>query len=218
MSEPQPTPDQPPAVDLEAASGVAACSAAHRVRLQRLAGLDDATARRPSLLSGWSVGHVLTHLSQNAESITRWLEGALAGVTVARYPGGREQRDGDIEAGAGRPAPVLLDELWRSCMALEEVWARSALAGWPDVDPPAPDAPWPAAESPWRRLSEVEIHHSDLGLGFHAGEWSQELVRWLLPRRLARLDTQVTDPAERRRLLSWLVGRTDEPGLGRLSF
>jgi maleylpyruvate isomerase len=199
-----------------AADGLNACTNAHRVLLQRLGGLDETTARRPSLLPGWSVGHVITHLARNAEGIARWVDGALAGDAVARYPGGREQRDYDISVGAGRPAPELLDDLWRSCAHLEQVWARAAVAGWPDVDPRPADAPWPTAEAPWRRLVEVEIHHADLGLGYHAGEWSDALVGYLLPLRLRRLESQVTDAQQRRRLLTWLVGRADEPGIGRL--
>ncbi len=215
-AEVPPPPQEHAATVALAAAGLNACTTAHRQLLQRLGGLDETTARRPSLLPGWTVAHVVTHLARNAEGISRWIDGALAGVTVARYPGGREQRDYDIAVGAGRPAPELLDDLWRSCAHLEQVWARAALAGWPDVDPPAADAPWPTAESPWRRLVEVEIHHADLGLGYHAGEWSDALVDWMLPVRLQRLDSQITDPAQRRRLLTWLVGRADEPGVGRI--
>ncbi|HTW99570.1 MAG TPA: maleylpyruvate isomerase N-terminal domain-containing protein, partial [Acidimicrobiales bacterium] len=194
-----------------------ACSSAHRVLLQRLSGLDEATARRPSLLPGWTVGHVLTHLARNADGIVRWIEGTLAGTTVPRYAGGREQRDREIEIGAGRPAPELVDDLWRASARLEQVWQRAVMAGWPDVDPRPTDAPWLPAESPWRRLVEVEIHHSDMGLGYHAGEWSDALVDWMLPMRLERLETQISDGAQRRRLLTWLVGRADAPGIGRLS-
>jgi maleylpyruvate isomerase len=214
---PQAAPEsRPPGSLAAAAEGLSACTNAHQALLQRLGGLDEATARRPSLLPGWTIGHVVTHLARNADSIARWIEGALAGTAVARYPGGREQRDYDIQLGARRPAPELLEDLWRSCARLEQVWARAALAGWPDVDPPPSDAPWPTTESPWRRLVEVEIHHADLGLGYHAGEWSDALVNWMLPARLQRLDVQITDPAQRRRLLTWLVGRSDSPSIGRL--
>jgi maleylpyruvate isomerase len=211
-------PSSSPAAVAAAPAGLNACGIAHRQLLQRLGGLDETTARRPSLLPGWTVAHVVTHLARNAEGIARWVDGALAGVSVARYPGGREQRDYDIQVGSTRPAPELLDDLWRSCSHLEQVWARAALAGWPDATPAPADAPWPTAESPWRRLVEVEIHHADLGLGYHAGEWSDALVDWMLPLRLQRLDSQVSDSGARRRLLTWLVGRADEPGIGRLEF
>jgi len=44
-----------------------------------LAGLTDADARGPSLLPGWSVGHVLTHLARNADSLVRMLKAAARG-------------------------------------------------------------------------------------------------------------------------------------------
>src|SRR5689334_7238099 len=76
--------------------------AAHRALVDALDGLDDATARRPSLLPGWSVGHVLAHLARNAEGMTGMLAAAARGDVAAQYPGGAAQREGDIGAGAGR--------------------------------------------------------------------------------------------------------------------
>jgi uncharacterized protein (TIGR03083 family) len=55
-------------------------------RLRRtLAGLTDAGARRPSLLPGWTVGHVLTHLARNGDSHVRMLDGARPSLD-ARLP------------------------------------------------------------------------------------------------------------------------------------
>ena len=57
-----------------------------------LAGVTDTDARRPSLLPGWSVGHVLTHLARNADSHVRMLEAAAVGEVADQYPGGNERR------------------------------------------------------------------------------------------------------------------------------
>lgn len=74
-------------MDEEIAATVAGCTAAHRRLEATVASVDDATARRPSLLPGWTVGHVLTHVARNAESHVRMLEAALAGQAVEQYPG-----------------------------------------------------------------------------------------------------------------------------------
>ena len=42
---------------------VAGCLDAQRALEDALAGLDDAGARRASLLPDWTVGHVLTHIA-----------------------------------------------------------------------------------------------------------------------------------------------------------
>ncbi len=72
--------------------------------LATIAPLDDATMARPSLLAGWTVAHLLTHLARNADSHVRRTEAAIAGVVVDQYPGGLAERAADIEAGAGRSA------------------------------------------------------------------------------------------------------------------
>ena len=41
-------------------------------------GLDDAKVRSPSLLPGWSIGHVLTHVARNADSHRRRADAASA--------------------------------------------------------------------------------------------------------------------------------------------
>ena len=46
--------------------------------------LTDAGAREPSLLPGWTRGHVLTHLARNAEGGVRLLAWARTGPPWAR--------------------------------------------------------------------------------------------------------------------------------------
>src|SRR5919206_1227017 len=76
-----------------------------------LSGLTDTAARRPSLLPGWTVGHVATHLARNADSHVRLLEAARRGEVADQYPGGAAQREAEIEAGAGRPAAELVADV-----------------------------------------------------------------------------------------------------------
>lgn len=196
------------AKDIEVAVGL--CRAAHERLLAAVRRLPEESVGRPSLLPGWTVGHVLTHLARNAEGHARRLEGALRGEEVPRYPGGPAQRDADIEAGAGGSVAALVADVATTAEHLEEVWSRSAEAGWPNRHLLADDR-FPTTGSPRRRLREVEVHHVDLGIGYMPEDWPEGYVQWELPRVLERLPGRIQDPAERRRLLAWLIGRADQP-------
>lgn len=54
--------------------------------LTTTATLSDADMHDPSLLPGWSRGHVLTHLARNADGGTRLLTWARTGTPSAEYP------------------------------------------------------------------------------------------------------------------------------------
>lgn len=68
----------------------------------------------------------------------------------------------------------------------------------------------PAALLPFRRWREVEVHLVDLGCGVDPDEWSDGLVRRALPQLVADL----SDRADHRQLMAWLLGRGPAPGLG----
>ena len=66
--------------------------------------LTDEQARGPSLLPGWTRGHLLTHVARNAEGGTRLLGWARTGVPSYEYRS-VTARAAAIEEGAGRRAP-----------------------------------------------------------------------------------------------------------------
>jgi maleylpyruvate isomerase len=189
---------------------IVACAASHARLLTAVQGLTDAELRAPSLLPDWSVGHVLTHLARNADSVVRRLVAAVEHRQVPQYEGGAEGRAADIEAGAGRPADVLLADLVDSCRAVDdllpvigaEVWDREVLAG-------NGPATVPAARLVYSRWREVEIHHVDLGRGYRPEEWPPELVKRVLPDLLEALPDR-TDAAA---LMAWAIGRGPAPEL-----
>src|SRR5688500_13026045 len=73
-------------------------------------GLDDIAMKRPSLLPGWSRGHVLTHLARNADALVNLLTWARTGVEHPMYTS-RADRDADIEEGSCRMATLLREDL-----------------------------------------------------------------------------------------------------------
>jgi maleylpyruvate isomerase len=51
--------------------------------LGQISGLAEADVREPSLLPGWTRGHVLSHLARDAEGGTRLLGWARTGIAAA---------------------------------------------------------------------------------------------------------------------------------------
>ena len=189
------------------AEWVAGCVAAQAALDAELAGLDDGTARRRSLLPDWSVGHVLTHVARNADSVVWRLEGAARGEVRDQYPGGLEQRRADIEAGAGRPAVELVAEVRASSAAVERVMRELPDAAWNAPSRTARGVVEPSRDAVLSRWREVVVHHGDLGLG--PVPIPPGLVAAWLPRELPRL-AERTDPAA---LLAWVIGRAEPPKL-----
>lgn len=210
---------------------------AHGRLLETVGGIDDDVARRPSLLPGWDVAMLVTHLARNAEGHAVVAEGARIGERRRRYPS-RDARDAGIEAGRGRTAAGVADDLRAAIERLERAWHTLPSAAWAAVGLSVTDEPEPIAEAPAARLREVEIHHADLGLGFTFADWdatfvAEELDRWM-PGLRARLPSGAgacvvatdtgrgwtTDEedgdaggerlrieAPSRALLAWLIGR-----------
>jgi maleylpyruvate isomerase len=169
--------------------------------------LDDATARRASRLPGWSVGHVLTHIARNADSVVWRLEGAARGEQRDQYPGNLGQRTSDIEAGAARAADALVADVRRTSAAVERVMAGLPVAAWDAPSRTSRGVVESSRDAVLSRWREVVVHHGDLGLG--RVPVPPELVDAWLPRELPRL-VERTDPAL---LLSWIIGRGDAPAL-----
>jgi maleylpyruvate isomerase len=193
-------------MELEPHVAITLCIDAHRRLWSTAKSIDDETARQPSRLPGWTIGHVLTHIARNADGHVRGLEGALRGEEVPRYAGGSQQRDGEIDEGAMRTANALARDVEESARRLEETWSRSDAAGWPNADLFAGDR-FPTTGSPLRRLREVEVHHVDLVLGYEVTDWPEEYVEWELPTALARLPERLPRAKDRHLLLGWLIGR-----------
>jgi maleylpyruvate isomerase len=196
--------------EAEPERAAALCKSAQARLLRAVLELDDANARRPSRLPGWSVGHVITHLARNADAHARRLAGSLIGQDVAKYPGGPAQRERDIADGAGRPARALLTDLAESQQRLENLFTRCSAAGWPGSDLLG-GAGYPATGCPAHRLREVEVHHVDLGIGYEPAGWPAEYVAWDLPGFLTTVPERLHTREDRAALLAWLAGRAPSP-------
>ena len=183
--------------------------------------LDDAAMRSPSLLPDWSVGHLLTHLARNADSHARRTAAAVAGVVVDQYPGGMAERTAEIEAGAGRRAATILEDVALSSARMLAAWAAAPDRAWAGVTRDASGRRRPLAELPGRRWLEVEIHLVDLGTGPTHRQWSDAFVGARLPSMREELPVRMPADArpptagslDEQDELAWLYGRLARPGL-----
>lgn len=183
--------------------------------------MHDAEVPEPSALPGWTRGHVLTHLARNADSQTGMLEGAARDEIVDQYPGGDAQRNGDIEAGAGRPLAEIAVDLadgHKRFLAAAEVMTDDA---WGRLTRPRAGER-PAWATVWARWREVEIHLLDLGLGPESlgSHVSAAFVEAFLPGEAAQIparlpvgrgDGVVTFEGIPTDRLLWLMGRPAGP-------
>jgi maleylpyruvate isomerase len=148
----------------------------------------------PSLLPGWTVGHVLTHLARNADGFRRIVDGAARGEVVDQYPHGRAGRATDIETGAARPPMEIVEDVHLTAELLDaaiaampdEAWDRSGRTFSGEI---------PAGRVLVARRREVEIHHADLGLGYSPPDWPADLVARELADAVAGLAGRLPDDA-----------------------
>ncbi len=198
--------------------------------LTAVAELDNASVAEPSRLPRWTRGHVLAHLSRNADALVNVLQGRPMYASP-------EARDGDIERDAPRPLDVQLADLRDSAARFQE--AGAVPADWSRTVELRGGVTDSASRVPFRRWIELELHHVDLGIGYELEdlpeEFTQRETEFLTERFTGHPDvppTHLTDGTRawstgRREtstpeitvtgsapeLLGWLCGRRDGSGL-----
>lgn len=201
-------------------------------------GVTDEVVRRPSLLPGWTVGHLMTHIARNADSQIRMLRGAQAGDVVDQYPGGVDGRAAAIEDGSARSAAELRADIAETDAELERAYAETSDEVWASgLGRMIVGGPQTVAELVFRRWREVEVHGVDLGLppldwdslspSYVDVEWERALAT--MPARMDPAHTLVLVPDDRPsrafgsgaehvivrgtpgRILGWLLRGTGDP-------
>ena len=148
--------------------------------LASAAALTDASAGEPSLLPGWTRGHVLTHVARNGDGLGNLLRWARTGTETPMYAS-REARRADIEAGAGRSAADLAADVQATAIAFAAEAASLPGEAWAAQVQMLVGPPMPARRVLDWRLREVEIHHVDLAAGYRPADWPAEFVTASLP-------------------------------------
>lgn len=192
---------------------IESCARSHTGLAAWLRALDPVDPATPSLLPGWTVGHVLSHIARNGDSHLDMLAGR------PQYPS-VESRNADIDAGATRPWADLVDDVERVGRSVDEAFA--ARSDWSGAVRTV-GGERPVAMLPLLRQREVEVHRADLGLGYGFADMPGEYVRrdlrllemlWRArkPMGLTPLPTAALrlPPSVR---LAWMMGRVEVDGL-----
>lgn len=185
------------------------CLASHRHLERSLASLIDRQMREPSLLPGWTRGHVLTHLADKTATHVWLIGGAEVNEVRDQYPAGFAQAQSAVDARSGRSAAELREDVAQSFADLESAWERLDSDQWQRTGICVP-GPRSMADIVSRHLRDVEAHHVDLDIGYSPSDWPELFVEGELAKRLAGL----SDRAGHSALLAWLLGRGDAPTLG----
>ncbi|MEV0744997.1 maleylpyruvate isomerase family mycothiol-dependent enzyme [Streptomyces sp. NPDC050273] len=168
--------------------------------------LDDAALAEPSRLPGWSRGHVVAHLSRNADALVNVLQGRPMYADS-------ETRDSDIERDAPRPQAEQLADLAAS--ADRFVAAAAAPADWSRTVTLRNGVTDPASRIPFRRRGEVELHHVDLGVGYELEDLPDDFIAReidFLAERFGRHPAVVSTGVADDRGRTWTTGGGAEGG------
>jgi hypothetical protein len=155
-----------------------------------LRAVHDSELEATTALVGWSRLTIACRLRYGAEALGRITTEGLAGRPATYYPGGRAAtRPATLLPRPGESAADVVDDLDARSTALQRVWDVLGPTDWAQmVSEPAkvPDLGGLAlAEWALLRLTEVEVHGTDLDLGL--ADWTDTFVRAALPWRIARL-------------------------------
>ncbi len=194
---------------------------AQRRFLSAIENVNDRVVAQPSLLPGWTVGHVLAHVARNADSHVRRTEAAMRGEMVDQYPGGHAGRAEEIERSAAQTADELRNDVAASAETLESMWAATPDQAWSQLTRDVGGRERPLYRLPSRRWQELEVHIVDLDIGVSHRDWSEEFVGDWLPRLQEGLAARLpagADPPGSGALdphdeLAWLYGRLARPDL-----
>lgn len=213
---------------------IAELPSANRRLLDTVTQLSDEAVLLPSLLPGWTVGHVLSHLARNADALVNLCDWALTGVRKPMYVS-VEAREADIAEGAARPIAEQVHDIATAEARLLERFEDLPAAAW------TAEVTWPSGTTATAyqvvpaRLNELEVHHVDLGLGYTFDDVPAELRDVLLtyvtsrwpadfPVVLQSSDSTWSSPVRpagarivtggSAALLSWALGRSDGSQLG----
>jgi maleylpyruvate isomerase len=184
--------------------------------VEALRALGEEALRSPSELPGWTVLTIACHLRYGSEALVRMTRATLAGEAVSYYPDGRpRQRPRTLLPREGERPSDVVSALARHSQELQEAWSALSGDAWRlEVMEPEdhPDlGSLVLARLPLLRLTELEVHGTDLGLGLE--DWSGLFVSVSLPFRLDWLNTRRSNHREvdDRVHGSWLLVASDGP-------
>jgi maleylpyruvate isomerase len=143
---------------------------------------EDVTA--PSLLPGWTRGHVLAHLAGISNAMARQLEFAGRGETVELYDGGFEGRTKAIEMSAGHTLEQHRADVDSALERALRAFNSLDAGGWQAPISYRGGVVLDGGMALWR---ELVIHASDLNTGRGPESWSRPFCEHLFDFLSARV-------------------------------
>ncbi len=142
--------------------------------------LPDDAFGEPSGLPDWTRGHVVAHLTLNAEGLAGALTGLVQGEPTPMYRS-QDSRNDDIDKLAAAEPSELRDRLLAATTGFADAVAAVPDDAWGTPIERVPGGPtFRAGAVPGMRLREVEIHHVDLAAGYTRSDWSLPFATLLL--------------------------------------
>lgn len=191
-----PAPREQSAAAQDAVAGLAEVDRATRALYEVVAGLDLSALRGPSLLPGWSRGHVVTHLARNADALVNLLTWAKTGVEHQMYPSAVD-RDADIDEGAGRLPQLLRADLDAACQRFATAARELPPTAWEAEVAHPKSGPFLAHRVPWLRMREVWFHLVDLDAGVGFADLPPELLEGFLEEAVGQYADRADVPPAR---------------------
>lgn len=194
--------------------------------------LNETDTKSPSLCEGWTRGHVLAHVSLNADSLVNLLAWAQTGVEVSQYPSWAA-READIETFADRSVGEHLVAISGSSERFERAATELPPERWSFEVAGIGGDLQPVSNYLTARRREVEVHHVDLAWDYTSKDWAEDFVRGELAHAADKLSRRAVVPFGIRatdlgavhvigdgmpigsvrgaghRVLAWLLGRSD---------
>ncbi|MFZ0215169.1 MAG: maleylpyruvate isomerase N-terminal domain-containing protein [Candidatus Dormiibacterota bacterium] len=165
----------------------------------------------PSRLGGWDRRTIVAHLAYVATAYVRVTADVLAGRPASSYPGGSAERARSLHSLDGCSPADSAERFRTAADELRDRWARLEPPQWERRFVEGRIGAMALARLIPLRLTELEVHGSDLDAGLEIAGWSDALVSICLPLRVAWLPVHHRDRPDAALTCdgSWLLRATD---------
>ncbi len=191
----------------------AAVAMRHRELSRVLETIDLETLLGESELPGWSRLTIVCHLRYGAQASEQMTSDALADLPTGFYPGGRAaQRPSTLQPAPDESAADVIQSFNESSAVLDETWSHIPAEAWDETTTREPVGnpdlgSFTLKELAILRLTEVEVHGTDLDLGL--SDWSDTFINAAWPMRVTWLPRRHS--ISKSSPISWNLVPTDGP-------
>ncbi len=161
----------------------------------------------PSMLAGWSRGHVVAHVGYNARYLARLLEDVRRGGTEVKAANHDDAHH--IDYGATLPDAALRNLYAHAAVHLNVEWRDLPADKWETSLEREGQRPLHVADTVWGRAFEVWVHAVDLNAGARFEDLPPQLLDRLFRTVLDDWDDRSDDANEKPQLLLQPTDRQD---------